>query len=109
VFAEQYRDRKWVPWLSYGLATLVGASRLALGRHFPGDVLVGAVLGTSIGRGIAARNGPPQFPPSAAANAACLRLSASALTLFDDRHTLCVAPRGILFCWKAERMTCRKT
>jgi len=56
VFAESYRDKKWVPWLSYGLATLVGASRLALGRHFPGDVIVGAVLGTSIGRGVVARN-----------------------------------------------------
>jgi hypothetical protein len=56
VFAESYRDKKWVPWLSYGLATLVGASRLALGRHFPGDVVVGAVLGTSIGRGVAARS-----------------------------------------------------
>lgn len=55
VFAESYRDKKWVPWLSYGLATLVGASRLELGRHFPGDVIVGAVLGASIGRGVVAR------------------------------------------------------
>jgi hypothetical protein len=57
VFAESYHDTKWVPWLSYGLATLVGASRLALGRHFPGDVIVGAVLGSSIGRGVVARSG----------------------------------------------------
>jgi hypothetical protein len=56
VFAESYADKKWVPWLSYGLATMVGASRLALGRHFPGDVIVGAVLGTSIGRGVVARS-----------------------------------------------------
>ena len=56
VFAESYRDKRWVPWLSYGLATLVGASRLTLGRHFPGDVIVGAVLGTSIGRGVVARS-----------------------------------------------------
>ncbi len=55
VFAESYRDKRWVPWLSYGLATAVGASRLALGRHFPGDVIVGAVLGASIGRGVVAR------------------------------------------------------
>jgi membrane-associated phospholipid phosphatase len=55
VFAESYRDKRWVPWLSYGLATLVGASRLTLGRHFPGDVVVGAVLGASIGRGVIAR------------------------------------------------------
>lgn len=57
VFAESYHDKKWVPWLSYGLAGLVSASRLALGRHFPGDVVVGAVLGTSIGRGVVARSG----------------------------------------------------
>lgn len=57
VFAESYHDKKWVPWLSYGLATLVSASRLTLGRHFPGDVVVGAVLGASIGRGVVARSG----------------------------------------------------
>jgi hypothetical protein len=57
VFAEVYRDKKWVPWLSYGLATMVSASRLALGRHYPGDVVVGAVLGASIGRGVVARSG----------------------------------------------------
>jgi undecaprenyl-diphosphatase len=56
VFAESYRDKKWVAWLSYGFATLIGASRLALGRHFPGDVIVGAVLGASIGRGVVARS-----------------------------------------------------
>jgi len=55
-FAESFPEKKWVPWISYGLATLVSASRLALGRHFPGDVVVGAVLGTSIGRGVAARS-----------------------------------------------------
>jgi membrane-associated phospholipid phosphatase len=57
VFAGVYKDKKWVPWLSYGLATMVGASRLVLGRHYPGDVVVGAVLGASIGRGVVARNG----------------------------------------------------
>jgi membrane-associated phospholipid phosphatase len=62
VFAESYRDKKWVPWLSYGLATLVGVSRLELGRHFPGDVVVGAVLGTSIGRGVVARSGEEDAP-----------------------------------------------
>ena len=57
VFAEKYRDKKWVPWLSYGLATMVGVSRLVVGRHYPGDVVVGAVLGASIGRGVVARSG----------------------------------------------------
>jgi hypothetical protein len=62
VFAEKYRDKKWVPWLSYGMATLVGASRLALGRHFPADVVVGGVLGASIGRGVVARS-DEESPP----------------------------------------------
>ena len=55
-FAGAYEDKKWVPWLSFGLATAVSASRLALGRHFPADVIVGAVLGTSIGHGVVARS-----------------------------------------------------
>jgi len=55
-FAGAYGDKKWVPWLSFGLASLVGASRVALGRHFPADVVVGAVLGTSIGHGVVARS-----------------------------------------------------
>jgi hypothetical protein len=41
VFAEQYRDRKWMPWLAYGTAGLIAFSRIALGRHFPTGVLVG--------------------------------------------------------------------
>jgi hypothetical protein len=57
VFAEEYHDTKWVPWLSYGIATMIGTSRIVLGRHFPGDVIVGATLGASIGHGIVARNG----------------------------------------------------
>lgn len=56
VFAGVYRDTRWVPWLSYGLATLIGGARLALGRHFPSDVVIGAVFGASIGRGVVARS-----------------------------------------------------
>jgi undecaprenyl-diphosphatase len=32
-------------WLSLALATLIAASRVALGTHYPSDVLAGAVLG----------------------------------------------------------------
>jgi hypothetical protein len=64
VFAETYRDKRWVPWFSYGVATLIGTSRIALGRHFPGDVIVGAVLGASIGRGVVARSREEGSTPS---------------------------------------------
>jgi undecaprenyl-diphosphatase len=57
VFAGVYHDTKWVAWLSYGVATMISASRVVLGRHYPGDVIVGGVLGASIGRGVVARNG----------------------------------------------------
>jgi membrane-associated phospholipid phosphatase len=57
VFAGVYKEKKWVPWLSYGLATMISASRVVLGRHYPGDVIVGGVLGASIGRGVIFRNG----------------------------------------------------
>ncbi len=41
-----YGSTAWVllPW-----AICVGASRVVLGVHFPGDILAGATLGTSIG------------------------------------------------------------
>ncbi len=32
---------------------LIGASRVFLGMHYPTDVLVGALLGSTIGRGMA--------------------------------------------------------
>ena len=55
VFAGEYRDKRWVPWVAYGTAGLISASRVALGRHFPSDVVVGGIMGNSIGRGVLAR------------------------------------------------------
>jgi membrane-associated phospholipid phosphatase len=55
VFAEEYRDRRWVGGLAYGSATMIALSRVVLGRHFPADVIVGSVLGASFGRMVVAR------------------------------------------------------
>lgn len=69
VFAHVYADKKWVPWVAYGTAGLIGASRVALGRHFPSDVIAGAILGNSIGRMALTRDGregplsPGRFQP----------------------------------------------
>lgn len=56
VIAHEYAGKKWVPWVAYGTATLIGASRVALGRHYPSDVVVGSMLGNSISRMVLARN-----------------------------------------------------
>ena len=48
IFAERYRRHRWVPWVAYGLASLVGFSRITLQDHFPSDVFAGAALGFTI-------------------------------------------------------------
>jgi membrane-associated phospholipid phosphatase len=55
VFAESYHDVHWVPWVAYGGASLIAASRAVLGRHFPTDLLVGGILGDSMGHAVIAR------------------------------------------------------
>jgi membrane-associated phospholipid phosphatase len=50
VVAGQYRHRRWVPWIAYGLATSVAVSRVPARKHFPSDVLVGSALGFLVGR-----------------------------------------------------------
>ncbi|HEX4167277.1 MAG TPA: phosphatase PAP2 family protein [Bryobacteraceae bacterium] len=50
VIAHRYRTHRWVPYVAYGMAGLVGFSRLTLSAHFASDVFVGAVLGYSISR-----------------------------------------------------------
>jgi len=50
VFARRYPDHRWVPWVAYGAATLVGFSRVTLQAHFPSDVFAGAAFGYLISR-----------------------------------------------------------
>lgn len=45
VYAQEYRNLKWVPYLSYSAATLVGLSRLTENKHWISDVFAGAALG----------------------------------------------------------------
>ena len=49
VIAKEYRDKKWVGITSYGLASLVGISRISLDKHWASDVLIGSILGYAIG------------------------------------------------------------
>lgn len=44
--SEEYKDRyKWVPYVSYGIATTVGMLRITNNKHYISDVLVGAGIG----------------------------------------------------------------
>ena len=50
VVATRYRNHRWVPWLSYGFATIISFSRVTTSAHFPSDVFLGAALGYTITR-----------------------------------------------------------
>ncbi|MBI2680620.1 MAG: phosphatase PAP2 family protein [Candidatus Solibacter usitatus] len=55
VFAQRYRHHRWVPYVAYGLAGVIGFSRVTLLSHFPSDVFMGAALGYSISRFVVLR------------------------------------------------------
>lgn len=50
VIARKYGNHKWVPYVAYGGAALVGFSRMTLSAHYGSDVFMGAALGYSISR-----------------------------------------------------------
>jgi membrane-associated phospholipid phosphatase len=50
VVANEYHDKPLVGIGAYGLATTVSLARIGGLNHFPSDVLVGAAVGTLIGR-----------------------------------------------------------
>jgi hypothetical protein len=45
VVATRYKNHKWVPWATYGFATVISLSRITTLAHFPSDVFLGAALG----------------------------------------------------------------
>jgi membrane-associated phospholipid phosphatase len=51
IFAYEYgREHRWVPYASYGLASIVAASRLSAQQHWVSDLFVGSTVGFLIGR-----------------------------------------------------------
>ena len=50
VIARRFGNHRWVPYAAYGLAAVVGFSRLSLSAHFLSDVFMGGALGYSISR-----------------------------------------------------------
>jgi len=50
VIARRYGNHRWVPYAAYGMAALIGFSRLSLSAHFLSDVFMGGALGYSISR-----------------------------------------------------------
>ena len=50
VIARRYGNHRWVPYAAYGMAALVGFSRLTLSAHFLSDVFMGGAIAYSISR-----------------------------------------------------------
>jgi membrane-associated phospholipid phosphatase len=50
IIARRYQNHRWVPYAAYGLAAVVGFSRLSLSVHFLSDVFMGGALGYSMSR-----------------------------------------------------------
>ena len=50
VIAQQYPEKPWVRFGAYAFAAGISASRVTGQKHFPTDVIIGAVIGPLIGR-----------------------------------------------------------
>lgn len=57
VLAEQYDETRYVPALSYAIATLTGLSRINDNKHWASDVAFSAALGYAVGK-LVVRNSP---------------------------------------------------
>jgi membrane-associated phospholipid phosphatase len=45
VFADRYRNHRWVKWVAYASAGAIAFSRMTTKSHFPSDVFAGGVIG----------------------------------------------------------------
>lgn len=81
VIAAHY-DQWWVQGTAYGLAGLVGYSRIEQNAHFTSDVVAGAIIGTVVGRAIVHRHNRPK--PGALALAPYFDGRAEGLVLHKD-------------------------
>lgn len=53
---SEHADRPWVSCLSYGLAGLVGLSRVEQRQHFMSDVVAAGLIGTFVGKSVVGYN-----------------------------------------------------
>jgi membrane-associated phospholipid phosphatase len=60
VLSERYQSHKWVPYVAYSSAALIGFSTLTQSGHHPSDVFVGAALGYAISRFVVLRHHTPE-------------------------------------------------
>jgi membrane-associated phospholipid phosphatase len=50
VYSLEYKDKKLVPFISYGIATMIGLSRIVENKHWLTDIVAGAALGYITGQ-----------------------------------------------------------
>jgi hypothetical protein len=50
VVAHEYGNHKWVPWVAYGVAGVVGGARFTGRQHYASDVVAGGAMGFFIGK-----------------------------------------------------------
>lgn len=56
ILSQEYKEKKWVPYVTYGIASAVGYGRIYLDNHWTSDVIAGAIFGYYVGRVIHKNN-----------------------------------------------------